>query len=194
MYDYFSGKLTEKNGHYAVVEAGGIGYKLYIPSSVYAKLPSAGQQTLLYASWVVREMSQTLYGFVSKEERDLFELLLTVSGIGPKSALGLVGHFDPLSLQDMVRKGNAAALAKAPGIGKKTAEKLIVDLKTKLKISILPQTSSSSYTQDALNALLRLGYSHMSAENAIQKALDELSGEEEDISSLITAALKYQRT
>ena len=193
MYDYFNGKLTEKNGHYAVVEAGGIGYKLYIPASVYAKLPPPGGPALLYASWVVREVSQTLYGFIAKDERDLFELLLTVSGIGPKSALGLVGHFDPLALQEIVRKGNAAALAKAPGIGKKTAEKLIVDLKSKLKISILPQTSSHSCTQDALNALLRLGYTHMNAENALQKALEELSGEEEDLSSLITAALKYQR-
>ena len=193
MYDYFNGKLTEKNGQYAVVEAGGIGYKLYIPSSVYAKLPPPGQQALLYASWVVRELSQTLYGFVSKEERDLFELLLTVSGIGPKSALGLVGYFDPLALQETVRKGNASALAQAPGIGKKTAEKLILDLKSKLKITILPPSSTPSYKQDALNALLRLGYSHMGAEHAIQKALEDVSGEEEDLSSLITAALKYQR-
>ena len=192
MYDYFTGKLAEKNGHYVVIEVIGIGYKLQTPSSLYSKLPQIGNQVLLYASWVVREMSQTLYGFVSKEERDLFELLLSFSGIGPKTALGLVGHFEPAALQETVRNGNVTALAQAPGIGKKTAEKLIVDLKNKLKITVLSTAVFSSQSQDALNALIRLGYSQMSAEHAVQKALQELSGEE-DLSSLITAALKYQR-
>ncbi|MFC2049354.1 Holliday junction branch migration protein RuvA, partial [Chlamydiota bacterium] len=170
MYDYFNGKLAEKNGHYAVVEVGGIGYKLHIPISLFAKLPQIGEHVLIYASWVVRETSQALYGFVSKEERELFELLLTVSGIGPKTALGLIGHFEPSAFQDAVRGGNVAALAKSPGIGKKTAEKLIVDLKSKLKMSTFSSIAYPSKTQDALNALLRLGYSQMSAEHAVQKA------------------------
>lgn len=193
MYDYFKGILTEKNGPYVVLEVSGIGYKLYISTSAYAKLPSVGHQVLLYSAWIVRETSHALYGFVSKEERDLFELLLTVSGIGPKSALGIVGHFEPLTLQDMVKKGNVAALAQAPGIGKKTAEKLIIDLKNKLKISTASQPSAPSCVQDALSALLRLGYSHTHAEQAIQKALEESPGDGSDLSMLLTTALKYQK-
>ncbi len=190
MYDYFRGTLVEKNDHYAVVDIGGIGYKLIIPSSLCDKLPHVGQNAHLFTSWIVREMSQTLYGFFSKEERDLFELLLTVSGIGPKTALGLIGHFEPSALEDVVRKGNAAALAKAPGIGKKTAEKLLLELKNRLKISSI--SSFTSHSHDALNALMRLGYSQNSAEQAVKKALKEGSSEE-DLATLITAALKYPR-
>jgi holliday junction DNA helicase RuvA len=192
MYEYFNGKLAEKNGQFAVIDIGGIGYKLLIPSSLCHQLPQIGNQVFLYTSWVVREQSQTLYGFALKEERELFELLLTVSGIGPKTALGLVGHFDPLCFQETIRKGSVATLAKAPGIGKKTAEKLIVDLKNRLNLSIVSSAQFSSKSQDALNALLRLGYSQSSAELAVQKASEELS-EEHDLPTLITAALKYQR-
>jgi holliday junction DNA helicase RuvA len=192
VYDYFSGKLAEKNGHYAVIEVNGIGYKLHTPISLFAKLPAVGHLLTLYTSWVVRENGQTLYGFIAKEERDLFELLLTVSGIGPKTALGLVGHFEPITLQETVRKGNVVALAKAPGIGKKTAEKLILELKNKLNILSLPSCSYSSKTYDALQALLRLGYSQTNAEQALQKALQELPSET-DLSALITSALKFPR-
>ena len=192
MYDYFNGKLVEKTTQIAVIDVQGIGYKLLIPSSLLHKLPPLGHAVLLYASWVVREMSQTLYGFGEKEERDLFEQLLGVAGVGPKTALNIVGHFELSALEDAVRKGSAAALAQVPGIGKKTAEKLLLDLKSRLKVTSLPKKAISSKVQDSLNALIRLGYSQTSAELAIQKALEELP-EESDLPSLITAALKYSR-
>jgi Holliday junction DNA helicase RuvA len=192
MYEYFSGKLIEKTAHHAVIDINGIGYKLHTPSSLIVKLPDPGKMVTLYASWVVREMSQTLYGFVDKEERDLFEQLLTISGIGPKTALNLVGHFELPALEDAVRKGNSAALAQVPGIGIKTAEKLILDLKNKLKVTSVSKLHHSSKIQDTLSALIRLGCSQSSAEQAVRKALEELN-EESDLAALITTALKYSK-
>jgi holliday junction DNA helicase RuvA len=192
MYDYFTGKLVEKGALYVVLEVQGIGYKLHIPLNLVGKLPGVGQPLFLYVSWVVREMSQTLYGFDTKSKRDLFELLLTLSGIGPKTALAIVGYFDPSHLEEAVRIGNSAALVQVPGVGKKTAERLIVDLRDKLKFASLPTTPLSSKVQDALNALLHLGYSQPQAEHALKKAIDEVS-EESDLSLLISTALKSGR-
>lgn len=191
MYEYFSGKLVHKEAHLVVLDVQGIGYKLHVPTNLLGQLPMEGTHIFLYVSWVVREMSQTLYGFATQEIRDLFELLITLSGVGPKIALALISHFEPTDLADVVRKGNSLALAQVPGIGKKTAEKLIVELKNRLKLTFFPKISHSSKTQDALNALLRLGYSQTNAEQAIQKALETLK-EETDLPTLITTALKFQ--
>lgn len=192
MYEYFHGLLVEKNASYVVVEINGIGYKLHIPVNLMDKLPHNGEKTFFYVSWVIRENSQTLYAFMKKEERDLFELLLTLSGIGPKTALSLVGHFELEDFKAIVQKEDSKSLAHAPGIGKKTAERLIVDLKDKLKFSTHSKTQFSSKTQDALNALMHLGCSESNAEIAIKKATEELT-DECDLSALITAALKYQK-
>jgi holliday junction DNA helicase RuvA len=192
MYDYFIGKLIEKTTLYTVIETNNIGYKFLTPTSAVGKLPDLGKTVKLYGAWIVREMSQALYGFVIREERDLFEQLLTISGIGPKTALNLVGHFEIPMLEEIVRKGNVSALAKVPGIGKKSAEKLILDLKNKLKLTAFSGHSSFHLlTEDALNALLRLGCTQTVAENAIKRALDELP--QPDLPSLITLALKFSR-
>ena len=191
MYEYFNGQLVRKEGHFVVLDVHGIGYKLHVPTNLLGQLPMEGVQVFLYVSWVVREVSQTLYGFATQEIRDLFELLITLPGIGPKIALALISHFEPADLADVVRTGNCLALAQVPGIGKKTAEKLIIELKNRLKLTFFPKISHSSKTQDALNALLRLGYSQANAEHAIQKALENLK-EETDLPTLITTALKFQ--
>lgn len=191
MYDYFHGKLAEKSAQEAVVDVQGIGYKLYIPINLFGKLPEIGERAFFYVSWVVRELSQTLYGFTTKEERDLFELLMTFSGIGPKLALAIVGHFSPGDLEEAVRMGNFRALSQVPGVGKKTAERLMVDLKGKLKIFPQSQMAHSSKIQDALNALLNLGFPALHAQLAVKKALEELT-EECELSALIAAALKQQ--
>ena len=192
MYDFFKGLLVEKNSVYIVIDIGGIGYKLNIPASHFSKLPAEGKVLLLYASWVVREMSQTLYGFLEKCERDLFEQLLTISGIGPKTSLALISHYSQEELEKIVRHEDISALAQVPGIGKKTAEKLLIDLRSRLKLSSFPKTTYSSRTQDALSALLRLGCTQSHAEQAIHRALQELS-EEADLPTLITTALKFQK-
>jgi Holliday junction DNA helicase RuvA len=192
MYDFFRGTLIEKNQHYAVLEIGGIGYKLYIPQLHFNRFPPIGETVFLYASWVVREMSQTLYGFFDKQERALFEQLLQISGIGPKTSLALIGHYSPCDLEKIVRNEDTHSLAQVPGIGKKTAEKLLVDLRNRLKLMPVAKAIHPSHAQDALSALQRLGCSQTQAEQAIQKALQELSSDT-DLSTLITTALKYQK-
>ncbi len=193
MYAFFNGKLAQKNPHEIVIDISGIGYLLFIPASLYPNLPNLGETVFVHTSWVVREMSQALYAFASSDERDLFEVLLNISGIGPKTALAIIGHIDILSLEEAVLTGNTRKLTQVPGIGKKTAERLLIDLKGKIKITsnFTQKISGSSKIQDALNALLHLGCSQQQAEKAIKQAADELS-EECDLASLISAALKYQ--
>lgn len=192
MYEYFRGKLIEKNQLYAVIEIQGIGYKVFTPLSHYARLPDEGEGVFLYTSWVVREASQTLYGFLSKKERDLFELLITLSGIGPKTGLSLVGHLEMNDFETAIITGNVSLLSKVPGIGKKTAERLIVDLKGKF-VGVEPSgLKQASHRHDALNALMNLGYSQTTAEKAINQALKEVPLES-DLPVLISAALKTQR-
>lgn len=192
MYEYFRGKLVEKNQLYAVIEIQGIGYKIFTPLSHYPRLPDEGEGVFLYTSWVIREASQTLYGFLSKRERDLFELLITLSGIGPKTGLSLVGHLEMSDFESAIMTGNVSLLSKVPGIGKKTAERLIVDLKGKFTGFEPSGLKQTSLRYDALNALMNLGYSQTTAEKAINQALKEVPLESE-LSVLISAALKTQR-
>jgi Holliday junction DNA helicase RuvA len=194
MYEYFQGKLAEKNLNYVVLDIQGIGYKFLVPTTLMSKLPSIGDMVLLYVSWLVREQSQTLYAFLNKEERDLFETLLTLPGIGPKTALNVIGHYDLKTLEQIIREGNSRALAEISGIGKKTAERLLLELKGKLKIPISSATSCSrSHIQDALNALIHLGCNYAQAEQAVRKATEELK-DDYDLPALITAALKQVST
>lgn len=188
MYEYIKGTLTDYNAIYAVIETGGVGYKILIPVNLNLIL---GKQTLLYTSWVVRETFSQLFGFLEKEERNLFELLLSFSGIGPKTALSIIGHLSRDDLQQAVISNNVSQLTKIPGIGKKTAERLMVDLKGKLNKSSTPFASSQKI-QDATYALINLGYSQDLANQSIRSALDEVSNEC-DLSTLISAALKVKK-
>ncbi len=192
MYDFFKGPIVEKTPHYIVLDIGGIGYKIYTSPRHSAKLPEGGEIVLLYVLYVVRENSQTLYGFPEKNERALFEQLLAISGIGPKTSLALIGHYSPSELEKITSTEDTNSLAKVPGIGKKTAEKLLVELRNRLKFNIFPKTGHPSLTHDALSALLRLGCTQSQAEHAISRALQDLS-EECDLSTLITTALKYHK-
>ncbi|MFZ0566248.1 MAG: Holliday junction branch migration protein RuvA, partial [Chlamydiales bacterium] len=156
MYEFIRGKLATVNSLYIVIEAYGIGYKLAIPLNHLRKLPPLGETLFLYTAWVVRENSQALYGFLTQKERDLFEILLALSGIGPKTALGIMGHVELSELEKAVLANNSNVFTKVPGVGKKTADRLIIDLKGRLSLSssIHPSTKQ----QDALNALIHLGY------------------------------------
>lgn len=189
MYEYFKGRLAEKTPTHTVVDVQGIGYRIATPSRIMGILPQPGEEVKLYVAWVVRELSQALFGFLTKEERDLFELLITLSGVGPKTALAMLNHFSPEQLDLAVQEENIQALGKVPGIGKKTAERLLVDLKGRLKIGSFSQKVIPSKIQDALHALLNLGYARAQAEKGIQIALKELP-EESDLSLLIASAIK----
>ena len=207
MYSYIRGKLIEKNPIFVVLEASGIGYKLFVPISLLNKLPSLEEEVCLFTSFIVRELSQTLYGFFAKRERDLFEVLINVSGIGPKTALAMIGTLSSIELQQAIQMEDIATICKVPGIGKRSAERLIVELKDKLEnVFGASQESVSSIrsidlekdegplasmylVKDALNALVNLGYGQPVAEKSIKSVIQANKGEI-DLPSLISLALK----
>src|ERR1700733_4153894 len=122
MYEFIKGILIEVNEHYAVLDVKGVGYKLLTPNTLHEKCLPCSQEMLFYTSYVVRENSIALYGFLQKEERNLFDLLISLSGIGPKTALNIIGHFSLPDFQGAIASKNVNLLSKIPGIGKKTAE------------------------------------------------------------------------
>jgi Holliday junction DNA helicase RuvA len=195
MYEFIQGTLHSKEPLKAVVEAGGIGYRLTIPLSTYQKLPSLQSKVELYLSQIVREDHHALYAFISKEERDLFEMLLNVSGIGPKTASAIVGHIDIASLHRAVSSSDTRLLSKIPGIGKKTAERLVLELRDVLKGGAkkmglsLPAVPGHSLHSDALGALVHLGYAPTEAHRAVSEAIKEKPGEA-DLGRLIAIALQ----
>lgn len=200
MIHFIRGILIQSTPGIAILETGGIGYKVHIPASTYPKLPKIGQETLLHTSMVVREVSQTLYGFFYSEERDLFEELTTVSGIGPKIALALIGHLSVEEMHAAIGNQEVAMISKVPGIGKKTAQRLVIELRDKVQKGgkySLPsdfaiQVGTDSRGQkiaDAMSALLNLGYNQSTAQKALKKSLSNFP-EAIDLTELITDALK----
>jgi Holliday junction DNA helicase RuvA len=195
MFEYIRGKLVAASPLHAIVDVNGVGYKLLIPASHFAKLPLIGAEVTLYTAYIIRELSHTLCGFLSLREREFFELLNTVSGIGPKTALGLIGNLPAEQLQSAIQSANITTLCKVPGVGKKTAERLVVDLRDKLssffhaKTDLLPGLPALPVTGDAMSALVNLGYNQAVAQKAVEKALKE-TGEEPNLALLITTALR----
>lgn len=198
MFAFIKGELVSSSLVTVIVETNGIGYKIWIPTSTFSRLPQLGSAVFLHVSYVVRELSHTLYGFLHASERDLFEVLLNVTGIGPKLALSLIGHLSLQELSQAISSHNLAAICKVPGVGKKTAERLIIELRDKLPTASLGPTehaisvpdTKSQKISDAMNALINLGYNQMTAQKAIQKTLQEIPGEL-DLGLLITCSLKH---
>lgn len=194
------GKLIRATLGYVIIEAAGVGYKVSIPASVYPQLPVLESVLLIHTSFVIREQSQTLFGFLSEEERDLFEELINISGVGPKTGLSLIGHLSRNKMCEAVMNNDISALSKVPGIGKKTAERLILELKDRFaktakswgvaadfSIPLDPQTQKIS---DAMNALINLGYTQAVAEKAVKKTL-KACPETIDLAVLITESLNH---
>lgn len=198
MFAFFKGILATIHPTYVVIDVNGVGYLIFIPCRLLGELPLLGQSVQLYTSFVVRETSNALYGFLSSQERDVFEILINVTGIGPKLALSLIGHLTFHELQGAVTHQDLPTLCRVPGVGKKTAERLIVELKDKL-LNFLPLSMAnlaismadpkSQHAQDAMLALMNLGYNQGTAQKAIKQSLKELS-ETADLALLITTALK----
>ncbi len=199
MYAYVKGKLTYSTPIFAVLEAAGVGYKLFIPAHVYGRLPPLGSEVQLHTSFIVRELSQALYGFLSMQERDLFEALLGVTGIGPKLALSLIGHLSVYDLHQAISIGDIPTITKVPGIGKKTAERLFIEMRDKLPglmptdlsdLAVqMPSDPNARKISDAMSALINLGYNQITAQKAIKKTLSE-KNETIPLAELITYALK----
>lgn len=196
MFAYIKGVLVQAMPICVVVEANGIGYKLFIPTNVFSQLPQIYQSILLHTSFVVRESAQLLYGFLTMEERDFFEALLGVTGIGPKIALALIGHMSLRGLHEAISNEDIKMLCRVPGIGKKGAERLIIEMRDKIGSISYPSSvnpSQDPHTQtvnDALSALINLGYNQNMAQKAIKKSLNEAS-HDVDVGTLISSALKH---
>lgn len=191
----------------AIVNAGGLGYLVNVPVTTAAKLPGNGEQVKLHTHAVYREDSQSLYGFASEQERDFFALLIDkVSGVGPKVGISMMSKLELPSLIAAISSGNATLLAKTPGIGKKTAERVIIELKDKLAAfalghaapvaselgTTIPQSSDTAFgvdhEQDAVLALEALGYRKSEAAKSVSKAAEKL-GPAATTEALIKAAL-----
>lgn len=190
MFEYLKGILVEVSLSTAIVDVNNLAYKLLIPLSTYNKLPRVGELVKLYLTHVVREDSQRLYAFYSLEERDFFEKLLDISGIGPKTALALIGHINIEETYAAIHKNDINVLCRVPGVGKKTAERLVVEMKDKLKnFCNLDKINTSSIHLDAVSALVNLGYNNEKADKAVRKALLEID-KDSPLPTIITLALQ----
>src|SRR6185295_15786087 len=179
MISFLHGKLVDALPTHVTVDVNGVGYEALIPLSSFDKLPPPGQPVKLLTQLVVREDSQTLYGFMSTDERDLFRLLVgTVSGIGPKIALGVLSGISVTAFRGAVANGDVKSLSQISGVGKKTAERIVVELKDKIGAAGAWEASSAQRSlsatdqklNDAVRALLALGFKQPEAHDAVRGA------------------------
>ncbi len=195
MYAYIQGTLTAAHPSFVIIDAGGVGYHILIPPRVFTHLPEQGKKVLIYTSFIVRDISQTLYGFLTQEDKNLFETLVAISGIGPKTALSIIGHMEQHDFQEALSSGRIEALCKIPGIGKKTGERLLLEMRDKVpKLSpAFPHSQTKNprlqKIEDAMQALIHLGYSQANAEKAVKKGLQS-QPEDLDVARLITESLR----
>jgi Holliday junction DNA helicase RuvA len=183
------GKIEAIGEDYFIVGVGGIGFKVYVPTSVLENSGGRGRQVELFTHLHVRENDLTLYGCSSEDELALFELLLGVSGVGPRVALAMLSTMSPDSLRLAIAQGNAMALTRVPGIGPKTAKKIVFHLKDKIAVEVGPEVVPFLTEADAevIAALTSLGYSVVEA----QAALQSLPAEEMEIEERVRLALGY---
>ena len=171
MIAHLRGKLIEKAPSRLVVEANGVGYEVFVPLSTFTALPGEGVDVSLDIHTHVREDIIALYGFSSKQERGVFERLIGISGIGPRLAVTILSGGSVEGLVGAIRKGDLARLTAIPGVGKKTAERIVVELRDKL-VNFAEGPAKSTVELDVQSALENLGYPHPVAESAIQRAME----------------------
>ncbi len=197
MISYIKGELVEVTENAIVLDHGGMGFSIMMPASILAKLPQIGSELKVHTYLYVKEDILDLYGFLTKDDLKIFKLLITVNGIGPKGALAILSAMTPDDLRFAVLAGDAKTISKAPGIGNKTAQKLIIELKDKLKIEDVLDSSDGGYetssdmgdtaAAEAVMALTALGYSAADATRAV-KLVDNAGNM--DSEALLKAALK----
>lgn len=203
MFSYIKGPLTEIWEDMIVVESGGIGWNIHVPMSVLDRLPAMGTEVKIYTSFQVREDAMTLYGFYTRQDLQMFQQLLGVNGIGPKAALGILSTLLPDDLRMAIVSEDAKTIARAPGIGPKTAKRLILDLKDRIKMEdLLPAGLSDAaagggmqavsgmdgVAQEATEALVSLGYSMTEAARAVRRV--EITADMK-AEAVLKASLKY---
>jgi Holliday junction DNA helicase RuvA len=174
------GQIVRKSVNEAVVDVGGVGYKVQIPLSTFYKLGREGETVSLLVHTHVREDTLSLFGFLTEHEQLLFERLISVSGVGPKLAVNVLSGIDAAELMDALRTSDVARLTRVPGVGKKTAERLVLELKDKLpalaSVTEVLRPAPSSEKEDLLSALANLGYSRPEAEKGVDRALRDSAG------------------
>ena len=199
MYAYIKGELAEINTDHIVIEAGGIGYQVFISLQTFDYLPSVGENLKIYTYLYLREDAMILYGFLTKDDLELFKLLISVSGIGPKGGLAILSTLEADDLRLAILSGDAKAISKAPGVGGKTAQRVILELKDKLSLEDAFEAKTEhvqknaaaaggSVKNDAVMALTALGYSSTESLKAVSAV--EIT-EDMDVEEVLKAALKH---
>ena len=193
MISYIRGTLAEKNEDSAVVEAHGVGYQIFVPVPVLSELPPLGESVKIYTYFSVREDGMSLFGFLSRQDLAMFKQLIGINGIGPKSALGILSALRPDVLRMAVASGDAKTISRAPGVGPKTAQRIILDLKDKIRpedvlaggleesLAVPEEISGVGQAgKEAVEALTALGYSAAEAAGAVKKVkiTEEMTAED----------------
>ena len=197
MFDFIEGRIVAKEQGKLVVQTGGIGFAIKVSHQTLSSLPPIGEQVLIYTNLQVREEDMSLYGFASLEERAFFELLILVSGVGPKLALGVLSAFPVLTVKKAILMGDLTTLSSIPGIGRKTAQRMVLELKDKIENALFSDSgaegmlsstegSGSEETGQAIEALEALGYSR----SEIMKAFAGQELSQMDTEGIIKLGLK----
>ena len=193
MITYVRGLLDHKEPNRVIVDVNGIGHEVFVPLSTYQQLPAIGAQVKLHTHHYVREDTMQLYGFLSPEEKEIFEMVLSISGVGVKVALSILSSMSADAFRRAVAQGDMKALTKIPGIGKKSAERMVLELKDKIgKVHIDERMAKILETEsgnDAVSALLSLGAGQSAAEYAVYRA-ERLLGKDAKIEDIIAQSLK----
>lgn len=197
MYAYFKGKIAAKEPDLAIIEVNGIGYNIRISAGTASLLPPVGEEAKLYTYTAVREDAIALYGFLTKDDLDIFKLLIGVNGIGPKGGQSILSVMSPDELRFAILSGDAKMIAKAPGIGAKTAQRIILDMRDKVSLEDTLHTGEeeirvdpavSDALREAVEALMALGYGVTEATRAVKAVKD---AEQMTVEDILKASLKH---
>jgi len=198
MYSYLEGTLAEKTPTQVVLDVGGVGYEIFIPLSTYSQLPEKGEKILLQTHVYIREDAHQIFGFFTSEERNLFRLLISVSGIGPKLGLTALSGLALEDLKQAIVHQDLASLTGIHGIGRKTAERIVIELREKILATtkagdVKPgekPAQAEALEEDTILVLLSLGYKKPQAQDAIKKVLSASQGRRFSVEELVRAVLK----
>ena len=188
MIAFLRGRLLEKRPNQVIVDVNGVGYSVNIPVSTFYQLPDRGSEAQLFIYTHVREDTLALYGFLTEKEKTLFEKLISVSGIGPRLAVTLLSGLDADELTSAIRRGDVQRLVRVPGVGRKTGERLILELREKVGPPEAEAPTLVEIDEEVISALLNLGCGRLAAQAAVQKARH--NGTPEEFEPLFRAALE----
>ena len=188
MIDSLQGIVQNMDDQSIVLEVGGVGIHVEVPSPVLEASPGIGKPFFLHTKLMIRDDKLNLFGFVNVEQRDLFDILLKISGVGPRLGLAILSYLSPDILQSAIVNSQAEVLIQVPGIGKKTAERILFHLKDKLDVPLVSAKLTSELDNEVLSVLTALGYSLIEAQSALQSIPKESA---EDIETRVRLALQY---